>query len=134
MSLPIEQQLSDLYHSPEGYISIAPFKALVKKKGIKATNKQIDDFFLNLPEEQRFRRVPPTTAYAHFEANGPNDIHQADRMRMPKDNGFEYMLVIIDLFSRYAAVRPLKTSEASETKQELQDPMSTTLVSNTHMY
>ena len=51
----------------------------------------------------------PVKHFVHFEFKEPNEHHQSDIVFMPNDNGYRYMLTLIDGYSRYAVAVPMKT-------------------------
>ena len=74
-----------------------------------------DDYSLQKPVRRNFKR-------AKVIVSGPNqqlDVDLADmRQSLSKDNeGMKYLLVAIDVFSRYAWVEPLKNKTAKEVER-----------------
>ena len=49
-----------------------------------------------------------------------DDIWSADLIEMPKEDGYHYVLTIIDLYTRYAWTIPMKTKTGLETKKAFQ--------------
>lgn len=51
----------------------------------------------------------------HVELKGINDLYQADLVEMPffsVNNGYKYILTMINCFSKYAIAVPLKSKKA----------------------
>jgi len=75
-----------------------------------------DDYSLQKPVRRNFKR-------AKVIVSGPNeqlDVDLADMQSLSKDNdGIKYLLVAIDVFSRYAWVEPLKNKTAKEVERGL---------------
>ena len=75
-----------------------------------------NDYSLQKPVRRNFKR-------AKVIVSGPNeqlDVDWADMQSLSKDNdGIEYLLVAIDVFSRYAWVEPLKNKTAKEVERGL---------------
>ena len=53
----------------------------------------------------------------HFQLIKHNYIDQADILFLPNDNGYKYLLVVVDIGSRLTDVEPLKEKSASEVKK-----------------
>ena len=52
---------------------------------------------------------PSHVNFSHFDVFVPNEVHQADILFLPHDNGFKYALTVVDVASRYKDAFPLKT-------------------------
>lgn len=85
--------------------------------------KQVDDwassqltYTLHKPLKRRF----PTRSY---KVGGLNEVWQLDLMEMIPyasiNSGYKYILVCIDVFSRFARAMPLKTKSAKEVERTL---------------
>lgn len=69
-----------------------------------------DNKLLNL-----FKKVKePEALKAHIKVPNPNQIYQADLLFLPNDNGYKYLLVVVDTFDNKMDARPLKTKENKE--------------------
>ena len=54
-----------------------------------------------------------------FQVLMPNYIHQMDLLTMPNDDGYRYMLVVVDANSKLTDAEPLKTKNSNEITQAL---------------
>lgn len=91
-------------------------KTLPKFKGMKITQKLIDDFLSKKETQQIKKVVKKETLSRTIVSKGPKEDYQIDIMvytRNPR-NGFKYILGCIDVYSRFAMCAPLKTREANE--------------------
>ena len=78
----------------------------MKEIGVKAT-KRTEQLTATPPKEKR-KEIP------HFEGAERDATHQADTMHLPDDNGYKYLLCVIDVGTRHCDAEPLKehTGEA----------------------
>ena len=72
----------------------------------KPTKNNILDNLLKLPKKD----VPQNTP--HHVTDEVNTIQQADLLYLPDDNGFKYLLVVVDLGSRLMDAEALKNRDA----------------------
>jgi len=61
-----------------------------------------------IPEKEKKSNVP------HFQPQDPNIVHQADLLFLPDDNGYRYLLVVVDIGTRYCDAVPLKTKSNAD--------------------
>lgn len=77
--------------------------------------------------QELMRRFFRPKAYAPIIANGINDVWGMDLADMgewhEKNDGYKYILVVVDALSRYAWCRPLKTKDAKQVWEALQAVM-----------
>ena len=111
-----EQQLEDVYFNaghPAGFGSVS---ALTRATGLPRTRveawlRKQRTYTTHKPARVRF----PTRAYV---TRGLDHQWQADLVEMRpyarENQGYHYLLTVIDMFSRYAMVRPLKRKTPSE--------------------
>lgn len=77
----------------------------------KYLNKLSDD--INTAT-QNIMKIPPNEKHKpHYPIYEFNIKQQADLLELPNDNGFKYLLVLVD-FKRYAAAEPLKNKSSTE--------------------
>jgi hypothetical protein len=62
----------------------------------------------------------PRNVMPHTTAPIQNAIQQADLLFLPNDDGFRYLLVVVDIATRRTDAEPLKTKESKEVKLALQ--------------
>ena len=64
--------------------------------------------------------IPPPNEinHPHYDVTKPNEQHQFDLLYLPHNifegNTYKYILIGVDVASRYKIARPLKTKKASE--------------------
>ncbi len=118
----MEEYLESIYYDPSHPASFSGANKLysaVKHKGFKLNQiktwlKKQDTYTLHRPVRRKFRRNKVFV---------PRIDHQwdADLMDMTQissyNNGYNYVLLAIDIFSRYVWTVPLKTKKGAEVKQ-----------------
>ena len=72
----------------------------------KPTKNNILDNLLKLPKKDNNINTP------HHVTDEVNTIQQADLLYLPDDNGFKYLLVVVDLGSRLMDAEALKNRDA----------------------
>jgi len=115
-----DKVLEDLYYNPKGNASFGGFNRLYqsvknKQKGNRKYTE--DDVKQWLSGQQtytlfrdRLKNKYPTSKYEVTEIDEQWSIDLADMQLIAKQNkGFCYLLCVIDVFSKYAWVKPLKT-------------------------
>ena len=108
-------QLKLLYYDPlTGFISANKLYKKAKQLGLKLSHKQVAEFIQKQETAQLNR--PTTTAqvsYNHIYAHKVNGCWQSDLLDMQKwskfNNGYKWILNIVDVYSRYSFSIPLKT-------------------------
>ena len=119
---PWEDYLRKIYYDPSHPASFEGLKTLyqeVKKEGkfnishkqLKAWLEKQESYSLNKAVKRNFQR-------GHVIVSGIDDQWDADLasfMRYARDNnGYKYLLAVIDIFSRYAWVEPIKDKTAPQ--------------------
>ena len=111
--------LSKIYFDPKkGYSGINDIvrKTGLKQKEVKEFLDTVDTYTLHKPIRKKFqtRRV---------YVKGIDDQFQADLVEMrefsDENKGFNYLLTVIDCFSKYAWAIPIKNKTAEEIKKIL---------------
>jgi len=62
----------------------------------------------------------PRDVMPHTTAPKENAVQQADLLFLPNDDGYKYLLVVVDIATRRTDAEPLKTKDSSEVKKALQ--------------
>ncbi|CAO4384740.1 unnamed protein product [Caenorhabditis nigoni] len=118
--------LEKLYHDPKfGLRGPAALLYQARKINKNITRKEVvsylhsnDAYTRHFPQVRRIQHNP-------WVANGPDSHHMADLAMLPtlkkKNSGFCYILVVVDVFSRYVFVRPLKNKECSTVTKAYED-------------
>lgn len=116
-----ESQLAKLYFNPKHPASFSGpriFYKTLKKEGKKVTFSQIN-FFLQKQDVYTFHR-DSRKPYRRNKiiVNGIDHEWEADLIDMSinsKDNkGVQFILLVVDIFSRYLFLQPLKSKKASD--------------------
>ena len=112
----VAKKMSKIWLNPKhsaGFTSISKLKEASKSSN-KETRKWLSTqlaYTLNKPIRKRF----PTRSY---KTSGINDLWQMDLMEMIPfakiNDGYKYILVCIDVFSRFARALPLKSKSAND--------------------
>jgi hypothetical protein len=79
-----------------------------KNKNNNNTKIQIIEQLYKRPTKDKGINIP------HFQVFNKDDVHQADLLFMPNDNGYKYILVVVDIFSRLCDAYPLKSKDANQ--------------------
>ena len=113
---PWEDYLKNIYYDPEHPASFAGPQKLYKavkadgkyEIGLQRIRKFLHNqeaYSLHKPVRRRFQRN-------HVVSAGKNDLWMADLIDMVKfadvNEGYKYILLVIDTFSKYVWVQPLK--------------------------
>ena len=126
--MELEQYLSKIYFDPAHPVSYGgPRKVYnaVKKVGYTPTFSFIkqwvqDQEAFSIHKAVRYKFPRNKIVVADRDSQWDADL--ADMQDIKDDNdGVSYLLVVIDLFSRYAWVRPVKSKSAKEVKEAFQD-------------
>lgn len=112
--------LASIYYDasdPGGYAALEPLLKSAREKGINASRRQINDFLaeqdaytLHRQYRKRYQRNP--IVVGGIDKQWQADL--ADMTSLSKHNdGFKYLLTVIDCFSKYAWAIPLKSKSSS---------------------
>lgn len=115
----METYLAKLYNdvdSPGSFASASRLLKEARKKYPRITLKEVKQFLesssaytLHATVRRKFNRAPVITNGLHEQA----DLDLADVSRLSKENGnIHFLIILIDPFSRYAAVEPIKNKSA----------------------
>lgn len=119
----LKEILSEIYYNPRNEASFASREKLyqaAKKEVPWVTRDEVKEFLrdsitytVHYPRRHNFPRNPIMVNHVH-------ELHQADLADMSqerfvsKNDGFKYLLTVIDVFSKQARVEPLKSKHALE--------------------
>lgn len=62
----------------------------------------------------------PNDVMPHTNAPIENAVQQADLLFLPNDDGYKYLLVVVDIATRRVDAQPLKSKDSNEVKQAMQ--------------
>lgn len=68
-----------------------------------------------------YRKPIKEERYPHVYVPDKNILHMIDVLYLPNDNGFKYLLVVVDCNNRLCDARPLKSLNMNEIIKELDD-------------
>lgn len=111
----IAKALKDIYFAPGGFVGAKKLYERLKNNGIKTTIAFVSDWLKKQSTHSLTVKPKKIRTYLRFVSNGNNDKHVVDLAFMRKpSNGYNAILFVIDVYSRYAEAVPLK-SKTSET-------------------
>jgi hypothetical protein len=124
----IQEILSKLYDDPStGGFGRDKFYERVKNQYVGITRSDVEKFISNDEIHQLYRPISNKIKVVHPLAipKGPNIHWQIDLIDMGQNKkhenlGYQYCLTVIDIFSKYAWVKPLKSKEAIEVVDALE--------------
>lgn len=121
----MEKILIDLWQSPKtGLTSAVKFYNSVKKLHPKVTLKIVKDFISNQEAAQLTKEIKKPK-FNHIVAPEINDQWQMDLLDLTKykkvNKGYGWLLVVIDIFSRYGWAIPIKNKSAENVEEVLVD-------------
>ena len=111
-----ETLLKESFYSPEtGLVSSEKLFKKLKDKGI--TRKELQEF-INKQESYQLHKQPPKVHhYFPIVSDYVNEIIQVDLADFSdissNNDGYEYLLIFIDVMSRYATVYPIKNKNST---------------------
>jgi len=109
-----------LQHLWKGQKAVKILKSMskLKPKVIKQWLSKQAFWQVHLPAPKHVERP-------HYDVTTPNELHHFDLLYMPGDklygNKYKYILSGIDVASRYKIARPLRTKQAKEVAEMLND-------------
>ena len=124
-----EEYVKSIYFNPSHPASFGGseklYKAVQQEERFDLSRNQLkkwlhkqEPYSLQKPIRYKFQRTPIVVA-------GIDDQWSADLMDMKKfskdNNGFSYVLVVVDTFSKYMWVRPLKDKQGTTVSKAFQD-------------
>jgi len=111
--------IQKMYNDPKtGFQSLDKLRLKLKKEGVEVTNEQIGDV---LQESRPFtlihparKKYPTRKTYAYYvDQQWQADL--ADMQSLAKENdGFRYIMTVVDVLSRYAWAVPIKQKTGAE--------------------
>ena len=117
--------LKKLYYDPLiGLSSKAKFYKKAKSFDNSITLKNIQDFLDSQATTQITKQVKQNKEYSTIVSPGVRNNYQMDIMYLPhpvQNENFKYLLTCIDVYSRYAFVKPMKTKTGPETYEAMKE-------------
>lgn len=116
-----EELLIELYDDPVlGHKGVNGFWSTLKHRYINITFRDVQKLLSRLEKHQVHRAFHNKQIVKPIVSSGPFKHFQADLISLPKYNNFEYVLNIVDIFTKYLWSYPLKKKEASVVAKELE--------------
>lgn len=124
MSTEVDALISRVYYSPATGFQGAQ-RVLGHIRRLHPTSnvnlKQVSDFISRQEVAQIHRQVPKQKVFRHILAQLLDEHWQADLIDLPRleksNNGYRYILVVIDIFSRFLWTIPLKNKTGGAVAQ-----------------
>ncbi|CAO4361643.1 unnamed protein product [Caenorhabditis nigoni] len=125
------QLLEKLYKDPKhGFRGVSNLFSRARKLDPTITRKDVVSYLhTNDAYTRHFHKVK-NIQHNPWVASGPDSHHMADLAMLPSlkkhNQGYCYILVVVDVFSRYLFVRPMKNKECSTTTDAYTDIIKST--------
>ena len=108
------------------YPSASRFSKILKDNNINVTLTEIRRFIDSQSIAQVHKQIQHRRSkYRHFTASFPNETFQLDLLDYQKyskqNNGYNWILICIDIFTRQAYARPIKKKIPSLVKEAFED-------------
>ncbi len=121
----IDAVLYSLYFNPKtGYLGTNKFYSIVNHYFAGITRERVANFLFRNETHQQHKERPKNTTFKPLRPKAPNKIWQIDLIDMsslaPYNNRFHWCLTCIDLFTKFAWVRPIPSKHAARTVVALQ--------------
>ena len=108
------KDLEKLYYNPKyGFTSATKFYKIAKQHNINESQKEINDFVNNQAVTQIFREQKRPNKFSSITADKIRDEYNIDIMIYDRYqfHKYKYIIVIIDIYSRYAEARAMTNRE-----------------------
>jgi hypothetical protein len=110
--MDFDKQLKDIFYNPQtGFQGVKNLYLKAKDYGLKVTQKQVEDWLNEQKPHQLHKKQPPLRAYFPIKSGYQDHIWQIDLMYAPdpaSNSNTNYLLCCLDIFTRFAWVKPLK--------------------------
>ena len=114
----IASALKKIYFAPGGFVGAKKLQERLMVKGIHTSVKFITDWLKQQSSHSLTVKPKKIKDYLRFESAGCNDKQQVDLgFFRHESNGYIGFLVVIDVYSRYAEVRAIKSKTAKHIKE-----------------
>lgn len=119
----MEEKLKSIYYDPKNPAGFSSVEKLAKASGY--SQKKVKTWLKAQPTytlHRQARKRYPTRKYIVHEIDEQWQADLADVALIARENkGFNFILTIIDIFSRYAWARPLRTKSGAEVAAAFKD-------------
>ena len=122
-NIRMEETLSNIYYNPKHPAGFSSVEKLVKASGY--SKKKVETWLKKQPTYTLHRMAKkkyPTRKYTVHDIDEQWQADLADVALISEQNrGYHFILTVIDLFTRYAWARPLKTKRGKEVAAAFKD-------------
>lgn len=105
-----EKTLRNIYYDPQtGFISFEKFYKKIKEQNLDYTKQEVKDFYESQEVNQVMKPIRKQKKFSSYMALYPSNIYQMDIIVYDRYeyNKYKYILVVIDIYSRYLQARPM---------------------------
>jgi hypothetical protein len=106
----MDKKIKEIYYDPKkGFINANKLYEKLKNEGYKIPKKDVVKFVNSQTVNQIFKPIKANKKFSSYKANYPRHIYQIDIMIYDRYvyNKYKYILVIVDIYSRYANARAM---------------------------
>lgn len=117
MSISELTKLKTLFYDPkQGFINLTQLTNKAKELNIKLSKDDIIEFYQTQPINQVMKPVKQPNTYNSYIGYHSNYKYQIDIIvyNRYQYNNYNYILVVVDVYSRYADAEPMKTREQND--------------------
>ena len=119
------RKLSRICYSPKGVWKELPaVKKLTEAAGVSEDEAKL--WLMKQAIWQIYLTAPKHVSRPTFDVQSPNSVHQADLLFLPRDKigrkvyKYMYVLMVVDIASRFKATEPLTSKDFSEVAKAFQ--------------
>ena len=124
----MNRKLSDIFYDPKtGLLSEDKLYRKLKEQGLKFTHKEIKQFIKNQYVTQVFKPIVRPKYFSTITEDKIRDNYQLDLMIYDRYeyHNYKYILVVIDIYSRYVDMKPMTNRENKTIMLNLKDVIKT---------
>ncbi|CAD6239803.1 GSCOCG00012570001-RA-CDS, partial [Cotesia congregata] len=131
--LPIDNSTPKQYYDPSNPMSYSGARNLVEKFKKNIPEEKINDWLATQDAYTRHRPTRRKVPRLHYNVNNIDDVWEADLVKIKflktYDDGVSFILVVIDVLSKYVWVEPLldKTARNPDVKAAVVERVNRTL-------
>lgn len=122
--MSINKELEKLYYNPKfGFTSANKFYKTAKENNLNVTQKKINEFINNQAVTQIFKEQRRPSKFSSITADKIRDEYQMDIMIYDRYayHKYKYIIVLIDIHSRYAEARAMTNRENITIMDDIKD-------------
>ena len=130
----MEQVLTEIFYDPSNPGGFSSRKKLwveakkvlpsIKEKDVKSFLEDQYSYTLHYPQRHKFQRNPVVVDHLH-QQHAADLAVMNDNDFVKKNDGYRYILTIVDIFTKMGAARPLKTKGGKEVAEAFRDVYKT---------